>query len=258
MRLDSLCFLSLLLPVVGVADVVFSDDNLTLSNYSATAVYNSPGVSSNYFNCPSCGFMGIAGLQQVVMTPPNAMCPSCVGGEVFFGLTNNTFVYNPQTQGAIDSLGASVNESVSFDRTPAGGFTYTFWPLIEQGGNYYTNELFGSSFGAPDTTGGYQNISQSGMQSTDFFQVDFPSMSFLPNSPDFSATALPLIFGLAPIVVTNDSFTVTANYSNLNFDIVPDAVATPEPATLVPMGFLALCLFLSSFRRVFHVRLDRG
>ena len=98
MRLDSLCFLFLLLPVVGVADVVFSDDNLTLSNYSATAVYNSPGVSSNYFNCPSCGFMGIAGLQQVVMTPPNPMCPSCVGGEVFFGLTNNTFVYNPQTQ----------------------------------------------------------------------------------------------------------------------------------------------------------------
>ncbi|HLI84228.1 MAG TPA: hypothetical protein VKV17_09945 [Bryobacteraceae bacterium] len=250
-----LCLLSLLLPVTVVADVLFSDSTIDLTNYTASAVYLDSGVTLQSQNCSGCGNPG-GGYQETVTLPPG-------GGSAVFGLINNGFVYNPATEGAIASLTASADVNVTVNRPPAGGFTPVFVPLLEQGGNYYISILYGNAFQANVTTIGYQTISESGLMAGDFGQIDFQSPTNpltatynLYSNPDFSSAGGPIQFGFAPIVWVNDQFQIQADYANLSFDIEPTA-SVPEPAFLAPLALLLAGSFFSSFRRSFGVR-SRG
>jgi hypothetical protein len=245
-------FFCLLLPATAVADVLFSDSSIDLANYTATPVYIDPGVTLKYQNCPDCGNPG-AGLQELVTTPPY------IGGSVSFGLINNDFVYNPATEGAIGSIGVSVDQNVSFNRSPGGGFYTVFVPLLEQGGNYYMTVLYGNGFAPGDTTEGYQTLSETGLMAADFGQVVFSTTTNLINSynpyanPDFSGTGAPIQVGLVPVISLNDQFSVEADYANLGFDITP-VTSVPEPATAAPVALLAggwvlSGLVLYAFRR---------
>jgi hypothetical protein len=248
------CFL---LPVTAVADVLFSDSTIDLANYTASAVYQDPGVGLSYQNCSACGNLG-GGLNEVVTTPPY------VGGDAAFGLINNDFVYNPATEGAIDSLAASVDTNIVLNRPPGGGFTPVFVPLLEQGGNYYISILYGNSFDSNNvTTIGYQTISESGLMATDFGQIDFSSSTNpllstydIYANPDFSSAGAPIQVGLAPIVWVNDQFQIDADYANLSFDITPVTPVTsvPDPAALAPLalllgGVILYNMVLCRFRR---------
>jgi hypothetical protein len=250
-RQHLLCLFCLLLPVTAIADVLFSDSAIDLTNYTASAVYLDPGVIQSYQNCLTCGNPG-GGLQQMVYTPSG-------GGAAEFGLINNTFVYDPATEGAIDSIAASVDTNVIVNPAPGGGFTPIFVPLLEQGGNYYISMLYGNAFDSNNvTTVGYQTISESGMMATDFGQIDFTSPSNplvstydLYSNPDFSSAGAPIQVGLAPIVWVNDQFNIEADYANLNFDITPVQVisSVPEPAAITPLALLLGGLVLWGFRR---------
>ncbi len=246
------CLVCLLLPATAAADVLFSDASIDLANYTATPVYIDSGVTLEYQNCSNCGHPG-AGLQELVTTPPY------VGGSVSFGLIDEDFVYNPATEGAIGSLSVSVDQNVSFNRSPGGGFYTVFVPLLEQGGNYYMAVLYGTGFSPGDTTEGYQTLSGSGLMATDFGQVTFTTTTNLIASynssinPDFSSAGAPIQVGLVPVISLNDQFSVEADYANLSFDIAP-VTSVPEPAPTAPLALLGGGLVLCVFRRLTQTR----
>lgn len=86
------------------------------------------------------------------------------------GFINNTFGYNPLTQGAILSIDASVDKNIITNAPPAppnNPYSNTFRPLIEQDSMFYLAAIPGPSFTQGPT--GYNTISK--------------TVSSLPTSP---------------------------------------------------------------------------
>src|SRR5437762_14057776 len=92
--------------------ITFTDHTFNLSNYSVVSVFKTNPADTVSFNqCPSCGNPG-QGLQVSVTLPSF----SDLAGVA---LINNTFSYNPQTQGAITSIDASVDKNL-MNNIPGG------------------------------------------------------------------------------------------------------------------------------------------
>jgi hypothetical protein len=232
--------------VPAPADILFTDTTFNPANYnnfSATPNLDS-GVTATYGQCASCGNPGQA-LEAIVTIPTTA-------GGAFVGFLNDSFVYNPQTEGAIISLSASVDKDVTLNRNTTD-FTSYFYPLIEQGGNFYIATLTGGTINSGTTTG-YETIS-GGLDATSFGLYDFTnSVPDFSSNPDFSATGAPMTFGLAPLVYSNDAFTITVDYDNLNFDIVPSndggttQSSVPESSSLGLLSIFLMGVVLRSLR----------
>jgi hypothetical protein len=234
--------LCVLLPVAAMADVQFFDSGLFLGNYTQSSVYADPNLTYGLQNCATCGSGGGAALQELVTTPANGP------GAFYIGLINNEFIYDPETEGTIETIDASVDKNISFNRPPAGGFTPTFAPLLEQGGSYYMAILYGDSFNPGDTQS-LQTIWQTGLMATDFGIINFSTGSYDTSvNPDFSSSGAPIQFGLAPIVSVNDQFRIEADYTNLSFNITSVA-PVPEPPTWGAITLLLGCLALKILRR---------
>jgi hypothetical protein len=122
----ALLVLLLVTSVPAPADILFTDNTFipaTYNYFSASPNLDS-GVTATYGQCISCGNPEQA-LEAIVSIP--------TPGGAFVGFLNNTFVYNPQTEGAILSLTASVDKNLSLDRSTTY-FASFFYPLIEQSG----------------------------------------------------------------------------------------------------------------------------
>jgi len=239
--------LLLVASVPASADIVFTDNTFSPSNYNGFSAIPKldPGVTATYGQCQSCGIdgdtIGGQGLQVFVSIPLTA-------GGAFVGFVNNTFTYNPQTQGAIDSLSASVDKDLILNRSTTYFESY-FYPLIEQGGKFYIASIAGSTISRGTSTG-YENIGQTGMINTNFGLYDFGTTSVpdFTKNPDFSSDGTQMIFGLAPLVSANDAFNITVDYDNLVFDLVQASSSggtespVPESSSLV-----LLSIFLTGF-----------
>lgn len=223
---------ALVTTVPAQADILFTDTTFAPTNYNNfLAIPNlDSGVTATYGQCASCGNPDY-GLQAVVTTPTNA-------GGAYVGFLNKTFVYDPQTEGAILSLSASVDKDVTLNRNTTD-FTSYFYPLIEQGGNFYIATLTGGTINSGTTTG-YETIS-GGLNATSFGLYNFTnSVPDFSTNPDFSGTAAPMIFGLAPLIYANDAFTITVDYDNLKFDIVPSTQGGITESTVPESSSLGL------------------
>ena len=86
------------------ANEVFTDNTFNLADYTSSPVFTSAGTSLTYNQCASCGNPG-EGLQLIATFPPGT------GSSAAVGLANNTFSYDPLTQGAISSVNASVDKN---------------------------------------------------------------------------------------------------------------------------------------------------
>ncbi len=106
-----------------MAGVVFSDQTFNLGDYTATPSLQSNGTITGA-QCTSCGNPGDALQFTESITG--------VSLNVDLGYVNNSFSYDPLTQGAILSIAASVDKNLTID--PFTSIISTFHPVIEQGG----------------------------------------------------------------------------------------------------------------------------
>lgn len=214
--------------VPAFADTVFTDSTMTLGSYTVQGPFVTSGSATvTSSNCNTCGDPGKA-LQVKV----NFF--SAAATDV--GFVNNSFNYNPTTQGHITSISASVDKNLTSNATNGSGST--FHPLIEQDGNFYIASIVGPGLMGAGTTG-YNLLSQTGLLATSFVQYNFATGVTGAANPNFNGDAMS--FGLAQITsnVTGTA-SITLSFDNLAFDIasVPPT-QTPEPSSL---GLLALGL----------------
>jgi hypothetical protein len=145
------------------------------------------------------------------------------------GFLNNTFAYNPLTQGAILSIDASTDKNIitNAPQLPPGQFyTNTFRPLIEQDGMFYLASIAGPTFTHGGTTG-FNTISQNGFLAADFTQFDFSTGMFSTSHPNFAGDHI--LLGLGQLTTFGPKVRFRAIYDNLQFTInsrVPDAGGT--------------------------------
>lgn len=232
-------FVFLLVSSSAFADVIFTDNTFSLGGYTTTTKFTAAGTTLSGSQCPSCGKPGDA--LQIESTFGSS------GGNTAQGFINNSFSYDPSTQGAIFSINASVDKNLTLSLTSGGPFTNTFRPTIEQGGNFYVAAINGPGF--PGGSTGFQTLSQSGLTAADFVQFDFSTDTFGSGNPNFSGG--PMLFGLTQIsglgaLTPGTGASITASYDNLSLDIVN----TPEPSGLgMAAGLVGMLAAFGIFRR---------
>jgi hypothetical protein len=222
--------------VPAFADTVFTDNSMNLGHYTTIGPDTSGFATATATNCGACGDPGAA-LQ---------ISESFMGaGTVQAGFLNNTFTYNPGTQGAISSITASVNKNIFI--TVAGG-SNTFHPLIKQDGNFYIASIPGAAIGSVGFTG--YSLFSGTLTAASFDEYNFVTGVTTLVNPNFNGDAM--VFGLAQISGNGSGFeSLTAYYDNLSYDITPSK--TPEPASfsLLGLGLLGI-VTLASRKMLLH------
>ncbi|MGO9443420.1 MAG: PEP-CTERM sorting domain-containing protein [Thiobacillaceae bacterium] len=234
---------ALLLAVTRIAsaDVIFSDGTFNLSQYTESTQFTS-GATGTFSQCASCGDPGTA--LDIQVTVPGTAGSGGGPGIYAQGFVNNTFGYDPLTQGTIAALSASVDKNALINY--AGTFGNTFRPLIEQDGNYYLAAVVGSSVTFPAGGGstGYLAFSAPGLTAADFQEYDFATASFVAGMPNFAGDSM--LFGLAQIT-SSFSGTIELQYDNLSVDVA----SVPEPSSLFLLfgGMLSMVVAARTLRR---------
>jgi hypothetical protein len=209
-----------LLALPAAADVVFTDSNFSdLSNYAGPTYTSDPGQASVTYGTN-------AGTLQFISTFNN----NSQADSVAQGLVNSAFTYNPQTQGAIADIDASVFKAISTTITNTSLGNH-FYPTIEQDGVFYLATIAGSTFAGPGGTSG--TISATDLTAADFVSYNFATGTFGTATPNFDGDAM--TFGLTQVTGTggaDQAGTITTNYS----DLVLDIVQVPEPTSLALLG----------------------
>jgi hypothetical protein len=144
----------LLAPLPAIATTVFSDDTFDLDHYSIET-FQSGGASINTSQTMSAGNSGAA-LQSIINVPSHS--------ETFYTreyFLNTTFTYNPESQGAIESI--DFKRDVYFKIQPGPLGVRTKGAVIFQNGNYY----FYTKNTSPDNAV-WQSANSEGLLATDF------------------------------------------------------------------------------------------
>ena len=229
-------------PIPAFADNVnFTDSTFNLANYTETAAFLSSGGDSLSFDqCSSCGHPGNALQIETFILNQNE--------TTAIGFIGNTFTINTAVQGAITSIDASVDKNLTVSPSDIGGGN-TFHPLIEQDGNIYLASISGPTVPPPGFTTGYNTISATGLQATDFLLFDFSTGTFGTAHPNFSGD--PMSFGLGQIFGSggNTNFNLEADYDNLDIGINTAAVPEPGALMLLSVGLFGL-IGLTAVRRL--------
>lgn len=202
---------------IASANVVFTDGTFNLSQYSESAQFTT-NASAIFDQCASCGNPGTA-LQTITTVATGT-------GGYAQGFVNNTFSYDPMTQGTISSINASIDKNITVSYTGTG-FTTTFHPLIEQDGTYYIATISGPSFDitSPGGSTGYMTLSAAALTAASFQEFDFSTGAFVAGTPNFAGD--PILFGLAQITSS------AAGSIEVDLDNLSISVAVPEPSSLV-------------------------
>ena len=217
----------------------FTDSTFNLANYSESPAFGTSGSDTVTFSqCSTCGNPGQA--LQAAITLPTGLDLAAIG------FANNTFSYNPSTQGAISTIDASVDKNIitNIPVDPNTVLGNTFRPLIEQDGTFYLAAIAGPSFDGGNT--GLNTISQSGLVASDFVSYDFTTGTFGTANPNFAGD--PILLGIGQIAqFSNDNVSFTGIYDNLNLTVN----AAPEPSGFVPV-LVGLVGFAWARRKDWH------
>jgi hypothetical protein len=214
----------------------FSDGTIDLSNYTVSTFNSSPGVISlSTSQCTSCGNPGTALDINYTFNPT-----SPASFLTLVGLRNDSWVWNPASQGAIGSVDFGIDKLIQANPALSGTATSSIILLLFQNNADYAAFLFPTlqtnvwnSIDAPFTHG---------LLPSNFDLVNFTTgIRDNTQHPDFSASAAPITFGFA--VRLNDSPGFTS-YEIMEDNVSIQVNGVPEPATL-GLTLVALGLFAS-------------
>lgn len=230
--------------VPALADILsFSDTTFDPANYNFSNPPVISGVTNySYGQCPACGNGDPLGFQASVTTTTPAPGVPFVGA--FVGFLNNTFNFNPQTQGAINYIDTSVDKNLIVDSNLTG-FASNFYPILKQGDNYYTIQygITGPALNSPDTSTGYWTIGQTGLTYDQLVLFDFTTQAYVDTShPDFSINGSQITLGFAPLISANSPNIITADYDNLSFDINYSPLTQSPVPESSSLGLLSIFL----------------
>jgi hypothetical protein len=244
--------------VPAPADILsFSDTTFNPTNYNFSNPPLTSGVTAySYGQCTGCGnptdSLETYGFRASITTEGP--------GSALVGFLNNSFSYNPQTQGAINYIDTSVDKNLTVDSI-GGYFTSNYYPLLEQGGNFYMVEILGPALNSPDTSTGYSIIGQTGLTYDQFNLFNFTTQTLTSSHPDFSTNGAQITLGFAPLISANGPFTINADYDNLSFDINYSGTTTqspvPESSSLGLLSIILMGLVLRGLGPAIRWRLKR-
>jgi hypothetical protein len=215
-----------------VVDTVFYDNTFNLANYSAPlAVYLVNMTPADYMlsQCGACGPETNPAIQLVLnITDP-------IGGEVLFVLLNNTWIWNPATQGGIGGINSSISRRIASTTFEWGGGGLLIFNLaVRQNGQYYVAFEI-ASYGFEDQFDtGWQVLSSTtnfptpGLQASDFALWDSSTGSFdYGSNPDFSGAGAEITFGLMLGAETNINAMFTDYSDDWYLEIFPGPLPAP-------------------------------
>jgi hypothetical protein len=211
----------------AAASVVFSDDTFDLTNYTIDT-YQSGGATINTSQTLLNGNPGAA--LQTIITEPLSLS-TFFTTQVFM---NNSFIYDPGTQGAIQSIDAS-GDGYLFVQNLNGSLIRYAPAVISQNGNYYVSVIT-----TPPVNGVWQSSSRNGLLATDFELVTNPLLQTTNpfSHPDFTSGAIQFgttIFTFNPPI---GGATWDIRVDNLSYTV--NTVPIPPAIWLFGAGLLSL------------------
>jgi hypothetical protein len=214
--LQLLLFISLS-PNVQGGTINFSDGTFSNSNWTTTTWYEFGGLGSATVSIGQQASGGNPGAYRFYnYTALN-------GNETLIDIMQvlNSATYNPQTQGAIDSISFSIDYTIS-------AWAWWSWvaPAVEQNGVFYAYWI------GPNGRPGWRNNSWTNPS----FEEQYPG--FGP-SPDFSTNGAPVTFGFLVQLGSYDGFDAGSfTYGIDNFSVEINSTAVPEPGicSLMALG----------------------
>lgn len=234
----------------AMAAVVFEDNILNAGDYRIT-VYASPDVTTHIGDTVGYGPIGPGLYTSYSGTYgqfTNVNAPR-------FQFLNDNFVYDPSTQGAIDTIQTSMYQQLSMTiaggTVNLGGTQRHLRLLAEQDGVLYEAfEVTGGSYAEP----GWLNAAVNGLVASDFKVFD-PANPWAARSLtglDFSGSAITFGFELTHYSLTSGAFeanrAAASSFSMDNFNItlrtldpvdpgVPAGVPEPSTWAMMILGF---------------------
>jgi hypothetical protein len=209
----------------GRAAVVVSDSTMNPSSYDTQTFVQGGSITISATNSGNPG----PALLQVFSVPS----PPASTDHTYTYLIYNAYVYDPSVQGAVASIGFSIDKSVVLNPSSvAWGNGQGF--LLEQGGRLYESDV-----GLAAVPGSFQQAVTSGLSPADFYLLVNPAthQADANSHPDF--TAGPMRFGFYNGAgVPQGTPDLQIQYVFDNFKVSVSAV--PEPASAwMWMGALA-------------------
>lgn len=215
-----------MLAMPAAASTVFTDNTFALADYTIVTS-QSGGASINTSQILTGGNPGAA-LQTLIQDPGS---PSPFSTSQF--LLNTSFLYDPGTQGAIQTIDFMGDSFADMQPGPLTGNGIS--AVLFQGGNYYLHNI-----GLSVVNSVWQTGSQSGLMATDFNLVtDLLTLATNNSSnPDFTSGQIQL--GL--LFATGNFGTIAQNWDirldNISYTV--NAVPVPPAFWLFGSGLLGL------------------
>jgi hypothetical protein len=136
--------------------------------------------------------------------------PPLGSGSARVSYLSTSISYDPRLSGAVYVIDYA--EDCNAVQANSSVFTEG-WLLLEQGGRQYVGNARGESV-ACSLVGWHAMRSQGSLRAQDFVRVDGPACGAGESCPDFSASALPMRFGMARQSSATPGFTVFHGVDN--------------------------------------------
>jgi hypothetical protein len=223
---------------VASASTVLSDGDFTSGISTATYVSDSTNNSVSGGTCATCGNPSGAGLQA------NWVWKAAGTSSIDF--VDSALSYDPHTQGAIASLGVSVDKqlSISYSGNSQLWPNDSFGAVIYQDGKYYVAHVTSGSyeFTVPGTSD-YVTLSGSGLTAADFSAFDFTTGTInTSDNPNFAGDTIEFGIGLRGVTPGCNPCDATAqvNLDNVSFTVSPTPLPAALPLFATGLGVLGL------------------
>lgn len=214
----------LMLASVASADVIFTDTTFNLADYSLYSYTTDPSVVFlSPTRCEGCGTPNTMSLAAQF-----DLAPGMLDRWSYAALINNTFAYDPQTQGAIGNLTVSGIKELTTSINVLGGKAFPI--RILQDGKIYTMAIVDGNW--QGTSSGFVSFFQSGLTADMFTEFDYLTGTVGTGHPDFAGSVLYFGVGERTGWFSPAAVVVTNNWQNVTFDIAP----VPEPTSMVLLG----------------------